>query len=276
MRLALAVVGIGLALVGRDRAKMPASHPAARAVAPQPPAWSHAPTPPLPMLPSVARVRVEAARDRVVVIEDVNLPRGDWQSGGLDLYVAFGAPGTPIALDARLTSPAEARGDARSDEPGERVATETVPARGPGTQPLLGPPQMAGVVLRIKEAQLKRAYAAGEIAVIRIRSLLRGPAADATGARDVVVRLGVAGGLAMTLGRIQVVSVDSKPWIVARAEANLCGPEADPWGLSVTLSPKPSGRNDDSRATTIAPQAALRHASDDLCIRWWTTDATGR
>ncbi len=274
MRLALAVVSIGLALVGRDRAKMPSTRPAARAAAP--PAWSRAPTLPLPMLPSVARVRVEAARDRVTVIEDVNLPRGDWQSGGLDLYVAFGAPGTPIALDARLTSPADARGDARSEEPGERIATETAPARGPGTQPLLGPSQMAGVVLRIKEAQLKRAYSAGEIAVIRIRSLLRGPIADATGARDVVVRLGVAGGLAMTLGRIQVVSVDSKPWIVARAEANLCGPEAETLGLSVSVSPKPNGRIGDSRVTTIAPQAAVRHASDDLCIRWWTTDAPGR
>jgi hypothetical protein len=72
------------------------------------------------MLPSIARVRVEAARDRVVVLEEVNLPRGDWQSGGLDLFVAFGAPGTPVAVDAKLAPVPVGAVESRPDDPGSR------------------------------------------------------------------------------------------------------------------------------------------------------------
>jgi hypothetical protein len=126
---------------------------------------------------------------------------------------------------------------------------------------------MAGVVAHVKEAQLRRVYAAGDSAILRIRSLLVAPAADATGARDVVVRLGVAGGLPLTLGRIQVASLEPQPWIT-RAEATLCGPEASTWPLTVTLLGKGPGSARTLRST-LAPEAALRHASDDLCIRWW-------
>jgi hypothetical protein len=230
------------------------------------PAWTR-PAPPLPMLPRVGRVRVEAARDRVVVVEDVVLPRGDWESGGLDLYVAFGAPGTPIAIDARLVTPQAGGLDAHPEEAGDQVVLEPSPHRNAGAQLLLGKPQMAGVVAHVKETQLRRAYAAGEVTVLRLRSLLVAPAADATGARDVVVRLGVAGGLPITLGRIQVASLEPQPWI-ARAEAMLCGPEASPLPLSVALSGKAADAPAPPRAP-IAPELALRHASDDLCIRWW-------
>jgi hypothetical protein len=264
-----------LALAGRAQAKAPSSRPAPVAATAQPPVANRA-APPLPMLPSVARVCVEAGRDRVVIIEDVNLPRGDWQSGGLDLYVAFGAPGTPIAMDARLISPVRAETghgevEANGEEAEERIATETAAERGPGIQPLLGPPQMAGLVLHIKETQLRHAYAAADRVVVRVRSLLRAPSADATGARDVVVRLGVATGLAMTLGRIQVVSLEPPPWIT-QAEAILCGPEANRQAMTVTLMPRPPARPDDTRDHTIPPPAAVRHPSDDMCIRWWTRE----
>src|SRR5260370_8493405 len=62
--------------------------------------------PAFPMLPSVARVRVEVGRDRIVLQEEVNLPRGDWRYGGLDVYAAFSAPGPPIAVDAHPLVPA--------------------------------------------------------------------------------------------------------------------------------------------------------------------------
>jgi hypothetical protein len=222
------------------------------------------------MLPRVGRVLVEAAADRVVVVQDVMLPKGDWESGGLDLYVAFGAPGVPIAIDARLIAPSPGGLDPRSEEPGDLVALEHAPRRSGRAQPLLGRPQMAGVTVHVKEAQLRRVYAASEYAVLRLRSLLMAPAADAvTGSRDVVVRLGAMGGQPLTLGRIQVASLDAQPGI-ARAEASLCGPDADvSWPLTVTVIGKAPGAPRIPARPTIAPEVAVRHATDDLCIRWW-------
>ena len=230
------------------------------------PAWVR-PAPPLPMLPSVARVRVEAARDRVVVLEEVNLPRGDWESGGLDLFVAFGAPGTPLALDARLAAVPLGAPEARTEDAGEALPVEPAVRHLPSMQLLLGRPTMAGVVIHVKDGQLRRAYASSDVVALRIRSLLSPPAADPSGARDLVVRLGFAAGQPLALEKVQVVSAEPTPWIT-RAEATLCGPEADPWPLSLTPAPHlaeplaPGGR-------TIPPAMAVRHASDDLRIRWW-------
>ena len=253
------VIAALVAVAGHAHAKPPP--PSKKPVHTGPPAWTR-PAPPLPMLPRVGRVRIEAARDRVVVVEDVTLPRGEWTSGGLDLFVAFGAPGAPIAVDARLVTPASAGPDSRPEEVGDVVALEPVPHRTSGASLLLGKPQMAGVVAHLKEAQLRRAYGAGDVTVLRLRSLIAAPAADATGARDVVVRLGASEGQPLTLGRIQVTSLESQP--ITRAEARLCGPEASPLPLGVTVVGKAP-----AKSATVAPELSLRHASDDLCVRWW-------
>jgi hypothetical protein len=269
MRLLLA--GIAVALAGHSHAQSAPKHSTSKpAPAPAPAPAYVRPAPPLPMQPRVGRVLVEAAADRVVVVQDVVLPKGDWQSGGLDLYVAFGAPGVPIAIDARLIAPSPGGLDARPEETGELVVLEHVPRRSVRAQQLLGPSQMAGVAVHVKEVQLRRIYAAGEYAVLRIRSLLMAPAADATtGARDVVVRLGAVGGLPLTLGRVQVASLEAQPWIT-RAEASLCGPDADTsWPLTVTVIGKAPGAPRIRSRPTIAPEMAVRHATDDLCIRWW-------
>ncbi len=266
--------GIALAMVARGPGKPPAPHVPPKpppVVAPPPRVWVR-PAAALPMLPSVGRVRVEAARDRVIVLEDVNLPRGDWQSGGLDLYVAFGAPGTPAAIDARLMAVPTGAAEPRADDVGEAVSVESAIRRSPGAQPLLGKSLMAGVVVHLKEAQLRREYAVGGVAVLRIRSLLSAPASDPSGARDVVVRLGVAAGLPLTLGRIQLASLEPHA-AITRAEATLCGPEASTWPLSVSLvpqSPKTLEPPPARPTLTIAPEMAVRHATDDLCIRWWS------
>jgi len=254
--------------------KPPATHGTSK-LPPLPPplpmhVWLH-PTPPLPMLPSVGRVRVEAARDHVVLVEDVNLPRGDWESGPLELYVAFGAPGTPLAVDAHVLPGPGASAEAHADENGEALTVETAIRRTPGSQMLLGKAQMAGIVIHVKESQLKRQYAVGSVAVLRIRSLLSAPGLDADGSHGVVVRLGVSGGVPLTLGRIQVMSRETQPSI-SRVEAALCGPDATALPLSVSLL-APAAKGSDAPArpvTTIAPEMAVRHPSDDLCIRWWT------
>jgi hypothetical protein len=279
VRVALVQFALTLALFGR-LPQLPVPTPT-RPPAPPPPA-PVAREAPVPMLASLARVRVEEAHDRVLVIEEINLPRGEWQRGSLDLYVAFGTPGPPIAVDARLVTVPAGHTEARLDDAGEAVTAQPAARPSPAVQVVLGRRQMAGVALHVKESQLRNAYASSDLAVLRVRNLLHPPAAGDDGARDVVVRLGVSAGLPITLGRIQVASLESGA-ALARAQARLCGPEADPWPLSVALAPSganpasgvaepssnPAARNLE-RVATIAPSLASRHASDDLCIRWWT------
>ena len=260
MKAALVALSAALPVFAAPRAKTPPAH--------TPP---HAPihfAPPLPMLPSVARVRVEVAHDRTVVVEDVSLPRGDWTAGSLDLYTAFGSPGTPIAVDARLYALPEGQAEPRADDAGEAAGVEPGVRHTASSQLLLGRPSMAGVVLHVGSDVLRRAYGSAEVAVLRIRSLLSPPSRDEAGAQSVVVRLGIAAGLALTLGKVQVVSVEPKLGI-QRAEATLCGPDADARPLTVSVIP----RLPDAPwwyPATIAPAMATRHPSDDLCVRWWS------
>jgi len=221
---------------------------------------------PLPMLPSIARVLVEPARDAVILMEEVNLPRGEWKSGGLDLYVAFGAPGAPLAIDAHLVAGTPGALETRLEDLGDSLAVEPATRCAASAQLLLGRPQMAGVVVHVRETELLRVYAASDLAGLRLRSLLMLPAADAQGKREIVVRLGIVGGLPLTIDRV-LVSSRQRP--VKRAEANLCGSEADPWPLAVTLATKSADLAPPFAPSAIAPVMALRHPSDDLCIRWW-------
>jgi hypothetical protein len=62
-----------------------------------------------------------------------------------------------------------------------------------------------------------------------------------------------------------VVSLDAHVRI-ARTEAHLCGPEADPYPLAVTITPKPLP-SPTSEQGPVAPVLSVRHASDDLCVR---------
>ncbi len=276
MNFAVAAMSVVFALAGPLGAKAPAAHASLHSAPSRGAGGTHvpvAPAPPVPpvplaILPRLARIRVEATRERVVLIEEMNLPRGDWQGGGFDVHVAFGAPGTPIALDAALVTLADGEVESRLEDAGEAVPLEPA-VRAGSAQVFLGKPQMAGVVVHVKDAALRRALAASGTAALRIRSLLRAPAVDADGARALVVRLGVAGGLPMTLGHIQVVSLEHAPGMT-RAEAMLCGPDAEARPLTTTLLPKPVGRAAQA-PPTMAPEFAVRHATDDLCIRWWGT-----
>lgn len=277
MRFALAAAAVTLVFGARAHAKPPPAHAPAHPAKP-PPKVDVRPAPPLPMLPSVARVRVEVGRDHVVVDESVHLPRGDWVAGGLDLYVSFGSPGTPTAIDARLFTLQRDANEPKPDDAGQPVPYESAVQRLANARLLLGRPTMAGVVLHVKEADLRHAYAVGDVAELRIRSLLTPPAVDAQGGRDVVVRLGIAGDSPLTLGHVQVMSAEGKGY-VARAEARLCGPEAVPLPMAVTLLPKedrPGLRAPGALAAEgtadprpIAPVTAVRHGSDDLCVRWF-------
>ena len=124
---------------------------------------------------------------------------------------------------------------------------------------------MAGVVVVLPADALTRAFARGNMASLRIRSLVDATEPDASGATSVLVRLGASRGTPLTLGRITAAAAPPAPPLV-RAEAKLCGPEADPHPLAVGLTPRPPR---EPQPPTIAPVLAVRHATDDLCVRLW-------
>jgi len=209
-------------------------------------------------------VKVVSHGNAIAVIQDVNLPRGEWKGETLRFHVAFGAPG-PRAIDAHLVGLGDGELEPADDEMGEVLAVERVPRRPSSAHPLLGRETMAGIVVTVPAAALVKALARGNMATLRIRSVVDATEPDAAGASSVVVRLGASRGTPLTLGRITATAAASAPPLV-RAEAKLCGAEADPHPLAVGIVPRPAQGD---RQGTIAPVLAVRHPSDDLCVRLW-------
>jgi hypothetical protein len=241
----------------------PAARPAPKPAAPAPPVA------PLPMLPSIPRVRIDVLKAQLVVTTEVNLPRGEWKNDALDFYVAFGAPGAPRAIDAQLVAVGDGVLEPEEGEAGEPLVVDRAPRRPASAHPLIGRDSMAGVVVHVKKDALVRALKPGNMAGLRIRTVLDLPDEDVNGARGVVVRLGASRGTPLTLGRI---SLTARPNAIAptRAEAHLCGNEAETTPLALALSPKPTSGTSSTAVPPIAPVLAVRHASDDLCVRFWT------
>ncbi len=239
----------------------------------RPPPVKEVPVGPLPMLPSIPRVRVEVLDNKVIVAQEVNLPRGEWTTQALDFHVAFGAPGAPRAVEARLVSVGDGALESDDADPGEVLTFDRAPRRPVSAHSLLGREAMAGIVIHVKRDSLERAFKPGNMAAIRVRSALDLPDEDAKGGRALVVRLGATRGTPLTLGRVSLVA---KPGALAptRAEAHLCGPDADRTPLAVAISPRPAPTT--TAVTTIAPVLAVRHTSDDLCLRFWTSPSLNR
>lgn len=220
------------------------------------------PSAPIPALPVVTRVRVEAGREATVVTEEVTFAKGEWLSGDIDAYVAFGGPGVPRAFDVHLLS-ADAGGPLATDV-GEVVVTERAPRRPATARVLIGRETSAGEVLHLHEPALRRAFARAGSAAIRIRTMLGPIEADASGGREVLVRLGVFGGTPISVVRVELVALDGRPFS-GPSEARLCGAEADPYPISVHVVPGPRVVRYPAPGE---PGLAVRHAGDDLCVRY--------
>lgn len=233
----------------------------ALAAPPKTPKTTLPPLPPLALLPSIARVNVTSHGSALSVVEEINLPRGEWAGEALRFHVAFGAPG-PRAIDAHLISVGDGELEAEDADRGDSLTTERVPRRPPNAYPLLGSETMAGVVVILPADALRKAFARGNMATLRIRTLTDATE-DASGALGALVRLGASRGTPLTLGRLRATSAE-RPLV--RAEAKLCGPEADPHPLAIETIPRLATA---TRGSAIAPVLSVRHASDDLCVRVW-------
>jgi hypothetical protein len=218
--------------------------------------------PPLPILPSVARVKVVSHDKALAIVEEVSLPRGDWKGQDLRFHIAFGAPG-PRAIDAHLLSVGDGALEPDDDEVGESLSVDRVPRRPANAYALIGRETMAGIVVHLRADALTKALAPGNMAALRIRSVIDATEPDASGASSAVVRLGATRSSPLTLGRI--VATSATPVPLARVEARLCGPESDPHPLAVAVTPRLPRTGE----PTIAPVLSVRHATDDLCLRLW-------
>jgi hypothetical protein len=254
-----AALGLAAAIVAAPGS---VSKPAAGAPAPVP----H--PPPLSALPSIARVRIDVASDHIVAIEEVDIPRGDWHAGELVFYVAFGGPGAPLAFDARLLAVPDGALEPAESDVGEKLVTDRAAHRPAIAHDLVGAEEMAGMVVHVPEALFRHAVEPGGMAALRLRTLLALPPVDARNGRDVLVRLGHTRTTPLTLGRVNVAATSDGPGIV-RAEAHLCGEDADPWPLAIGIGPKPAASELVGSQAPIAPPLAVRHPNDDLCIRFW-------
>jgi hypothetical protein len=228
------------------------------------------PAPPLGALPSIPRVRIDVAHDHLLAVEEVDLPRGDWRGGDLDFYVAFGGPGPPEAFDAHLVPVADGALEPEESEAGEKIAADRAARRGAGVHELIGREDMAGMTVHVTDAAFRRALAPGGMAALRLRSLVRLPDEGPEHEREVLVRLGSTRSAPLTLGRLQVGSLEANVRVL-RAEARLCGPDADPWPLAVQVLPGPPAMPPAPGPRPIAPVLSVRHPSDDLCVRFWVT-----
>ncbi|HEY1959990.1 MAG TPA: hypothetical protein VGH28_30485 [Polyangiaceae bacterium] len=225
-------------------------------------AHASVPPPPLPALPVIARVRIDVAKDRVLVEHEIVMSRGAWAGGDLDLWVSFG-PTMPRAFDARLLAVKPGAAAPEPDDTGEPIATDKAAHRPAHVHPLLGRSTMAGEVLHVREPAFRRATAASGVLALRIRQVLPPPEADAQGAHEIELRLGLEGGPPLTVRRIDLTTSEPAGWM-SRAQAELCGPNADPYALGFATSPRGAART----PFAIDPALATRHSTDELCVRW--------
>jgi hypothetical protein len=228
----------------------------------KPPPPPPQPLAPLAILPSIARVRIASLGGTAVsVTTEISLPRGDWKGEALKFHVAYGVP-APRAIDAHLVPVGDGSLEPEDDEAGESLVVEHAPRRSGGAHLLLGPREaLAGVLVNLPPNVMTKALARGNMASLRIRSVVDATAPDAMGASSLLVRLGATkASMPLTLGRI----VAAAP--IQRVDARLCGPDADPHALAVGGIPKAPAA---AEAPPIAPVLAVRHPTDDLCLRIW-------
>jgi hypothetical protein len=222
------------------------------------------PPPPLPALPVIARIRLDVSRQRVLVVHEIVMARGDYTGGDIDLWVSFG-PELPRAIDAFIVPVATGASAPDPVDRGEPAPVDKAAHRPANAHPLLGRSSMAGVVVHVREAAFRRAIAASGIMAVRVRQVVPAPVADAQGTHELVVRLGIESETPLTVRRLDVSSSEPVGWVTSTS-AQLCGEDADPYVLGFASAPPGTQKT----LMPIDPALATRRATDDLCVRYVT------
>ncbi len=230
---------------------------AAPKAAPKPPPGPDAAGPPTTLAAGarISRVRIDVTPGGAAVTHDLVFPKGALAasgSGDPTVFVAFTAQLRPLAVEAEKHA---LDADGGVVEAGSaKVEILDVFAKPKTAALLLGPAAQAGHVLRLPRDPSPFA--------LRIRSAIpTQELAAPTPTVSLLVRLGVRG-----LGPMPVDAIEIGTMLggtLRGARATFCGEGADPRPLTVGFVGYPSSPAD---AGTIAPSAAQRTSSDDLCL----------
>jgi hypothetical protein len=208
---------------------------------------------------AIARVRIEARRDRVRVTTDVIAWTGERQPLPLSVYAAYGAPGPPLAADAELLAVPRGYLDAPEGAAGERLGLSFSPTAPGSTDLALGSPRMAGSAITASAGQLAAALAPTGAACIRLTSVRPMPPPGPSGAHEIIVRLGSRAGAPFVLDEVEVAGR-----AVEKSDVELCEGRDVADRRIATTPARDAGAG-------APPALAARSASDALCVRLWLT-----
>jgi hypothetical protein len=205
---------------------------------------------------AIARIRFDVRGGRAMVTTDLTLPAGQTVREDLDVHVAFGGPGIPMAFDAQLLSTPRGYLVAPIEQPGDKLGLSSSTRSPSHAAFTLGRAEMAGELVHIPAALLNAKLADTGQATLRIREVRELPAPLADGTRELLARLGSCKGKPMVLGLLELASDEP----IARTDARLCGLQAS--GARLFVSAPASSR------AGVAPPLAQRSAAEDLCLRF--------
>ena len=217
------------------------------------------PKPPPARIPSpvaISRVRLDVARGRVLTTTDLMLPAGRQPFGDLDVHVAYGGPGVPLAVDAQLIETPSGFLSAPLASTGAKLTVVPSTHAPSHAAFCVGRCEMAGSLVHIPAAVLVERHKASGQATLRIREMRELGPPLANGTREVLVRLGAIRSRPLVLGTIEIASDEP----IARTEARYCGVQLGEVPLFVSGGSEIGG--------AIAPPLSSRSAHDDLCVRF--------
>jgi hypothetical protein len=214
---------------------------------------------PLAFVPVVERVRLEATATDLLLIEDVRLESdGTVSKEALELFVSFGAPGTPRAVDVHVLT---AVGPSAS-----ALKIEFAPHAPKSSNVLLGALHQGGFVIQVPASIPSSASSASSASLsaepaersfsLRIRTLWD---TGLSRARGVLVRLGAPIKEPIAVERIEFAGP-------GKLHAHFCSNAsvAKP-SLSVWI-PRGNGRQEVQDPFAFSPSDAQRLYADDLCL----------
>jgi hypothetical protein len=207
---------------------------------------------PLALLPVLERVHLEATAQDLLLTEDVRFsPESGVQKEALELFVSFGVPGPPRALDVHALDAVATP----TPTPTPSLRVEFAPHAPSSANVLFGTAHRAGFVIHVPAAVAVAGRGSDGFA-LRMRTLWAMPA---TAPRAVLVRLGAPVKEPVTIARIEYQGP-------GKLEARFCGAEsAETRPLSVWAH-RPDVGAILQDPFSLAPSAARRRPGDDLCL----------